>query len=100
VTQQGERQTGKQPADAPLDFEKAVEQVEGIIERIESGQIGLERSIAEYERGVALIKRCRQVLDRAEQRVEELTAQMQADAARGSGGPEERAGEGETEAPF
>lgn len=100
MTQQGERQTGKQPADAPLDFEKAVEQVEGIIERIESGQIGLERSIAEYERGVALIKRCRQVLDRAEQRVEELTAQMQADAARGSSGPEERGGEGEGEAPF
>lgn len=64
----------------PLDFERAVEQVEAIIERIESGQIGLEKSIAEYERGVALIRRCRQVLERAEQRVEELTAQMHADA--------------------
>jgi exodeoxyribonuclease VII small subunit len=61
-----------------LDFERAVEQVEKIIERIESGQIGLEASIAEYERGVGLIRRCRQVLERAEQRVDELTGQMNA----------------------
>src|SRR5262245_49772205 len=68
------------PADSALDFEKAVEQIEQIIERIESGQIGLERSIGEYERGVALIRRCRDALGKAEQRVEELTARMQADA--------------------
>lgn len=64
-----------------MDFERAVEQVEAIIQRIESGEIGLEKSITEYERGVSLIRRCRQLLDRAEQRVEELTSQMQADAA-------------------
>jgi len=74
--------------------------VEGIIERIESGQIGLERSLAEYERGVALIKRCRQVLDRAEQRVEELTAQMQADATKGSSGRGTGDESGDGGAPF
>ena len=68
------------PADAALDFERAIEQVEQIIERIESGEIGLERSVTEYERGVALIRRCREALSNAEQRVEELTARMQADA--------------------
>jgi exodeoxyribonuclease VII small subunit len=61
-----------------LDFERAVEQVEKIIERIESGEIGLEASITEYERGVALIRRCRAVLERAEQRVDELTGHMNA----------------------
>jgi exodeoxyribonuclease VII small subunit len=66
-----------QPTAAPT-FEQAVQALERIIERIESGEIGLEQSITEYERGVALIKRCREVLDRAEQRVEELTGQMQA----------------------
>jgi exodeoxyribonuclease VII small subunit len=65
---------------AELDFERAVEQVEKIIEKIESGEIGLEASIAEYERGVGLIRRCRQVLERAEQRVDELTGQMNAAA--------------------
>jgi exodeoxyribonuclease VII small subunit len=79
-----------------------VQQLEQIIERIESGQVGLEQSISEYERGVALIKRCRQVLDRAEQRVEELTAQMQAtpvatSAPRSSPGGAARAG---SESPF
>jgi exodeoxyribonuclease VII small subunit len=67
-------------SDAALDFEKAVEQIEQIIERIESGQIGLERSLGEYERGAALIRRCREALGKAEQRVEELTARMQSDA--------------------
>ena len=69
---------------AELDFERAVEQVEKIIEKIESGEIGLEASIAEYERGVALIRRCRQVLERAEQRVDELTGQMNAAAPSGA----------------
>lgn len=65
--------------DAQLTFEEALEQVEAIIERIESGEVGLERSIAEYERGVALVRRCREVLERAEQRVQDLTAQMLAE---------------------
>jgi exodeoxyribonuclease VII small subunit len=61
------------------DFEQALAELESIIQRIESGQIGLEKSITEYERGVGLIRRCRQVLERAEQRVEELTSQMQSE---------------------
>jgi exodeoxyribonuclease VII small subunit len=49
-----------------------IENLEQIIERIEGGETGLEQSIAEYEKGMALIKRCREVLLRAEQKVEEL----------------------------
>lgn len=65
------------PVSAPdLSFEDALEQLEAIIQRIESGQIGLEASIAEYERGVALLKRCRDVLKHAEQRVEELNREV------------------------
>jgi exonuclease VII small subunit len=41
---------------------------------------------------VGLIRRCRQVLDRAEQRVEELTAQMQQDAAAGAPASPQRPG--------
>lgn len=57
-----------------LSFEQAVERVEAIIERIESGEAGLEQSIAEYERGVGLLKRCREILENAEQRIEKLAA--------------------------
>lgn len=58
-------------ADGP-SFEEALEQLESIIDQIESGEIGLEQSIEAYEKGVELIKRCRGVLERAEQRIEEL----------------------------
>lgn len=61
-------------SDAPPTFEEAVAMLESIIERIESGEIGLERSIEEYEKGAALLRRCRQILEKAEQRVTELTA--------------------------
>lgn len=59
------------PPDA--SFESLLGQVEDIIQRVESGEVGLERSIAEYERGVGLIKRCRDILTQAEQKVEELS---------------------------
>ncbi len=64
------------PDVAKLTFEEALEQVEAIIARIESGEIGLETSIDEYEQGVKLIARCREVLGSAEQRVEDLTKRM------------------------
>ena len=73
------------------------QQIEQIIERIESGQIGLERSIGEYERGVALIRRCREALGKAEQRVEELTSRMQADSKPSRGAP---SASGAEETPF
>jgi len=61
------------PAIASLSFEKAMEALESITDRIESGEIGLEQSLTEYERGMKLIARCREILDRAEHRVVELT---------------------------
>lgn len=64
----------------PLDFDRALEQVEEIIRRIEAGEIGLEASIAEYERGVGLVRACRERLLKAEQRVKDLSALLQADA--------------------
>lgn len=67
------------PETDQLAFDEALAQVEAIVERIESGQIGLEQSLDEYERGVALIRRCRALLASAEQRVEELTRRMLAE---------------------
>lgn len=64
------------PPDA-LTFEDALAQVESIIERIESGEVGLEQSLADYERGVRLIHHCRHTLDRAAQQVEDLTKRLE-----------------------
>ncbi|GJM18668.1 MAG: hypothetical protein DHS20C14_08810 [Phycisphaeraceae bacterium] len=82
----------KTPDDAPapdaLSYEDAVDALEAIVEKIESGEIGLGESMAEYERGVALIARCRAVLDQAEQKITELDlgqSRGQSGANRGSG---------------
>ncbi|GAB4550977.1 MAG: hypothetical protein Tsb0013_12900 [Phycisphaerales bacterium] len=56
-----------------LSYEEAIAELETITDAIESGEIGLERSVLEYERGVALIKRCRELLEHAEQRIDELS---------------------------
>ena len=55
-----------------LSYEQAVEQVEQILARIESGQVGLEQTLADCERGMRLIARCRGVLSAAEKRIAEL----------------------------
>lgn len=60
------------PAPDSLTFEQALEALEEISRKIEAGEVGLEDSINEYEHGMALIKRCRDVLAKAQQRVEEL----------------------------
>lgn len=53
-------------------FEQALKKLEEIVERIESGQIGLEESIAEYEKGIKLVKQCRAILQAAEKKVQML----------------------------
>ena len=53
-------------------FEQAMDNLEGIVERIESGRIGLAESIAEYEKGVKLIKQCRTILEAAEKKIQLL----------------------------
>ncbi|MFI4915747.1 MAG: exodeoxyribonuclease VII small subunit [Phycisphaerales bacterium JB060] len=63
-------------------FEEALAEVEAIIERIETGQSGLERSIGEYEKGVRLLARCRGMLKDAEQRIEDVTGKLEAEGSR------------------
>lgn len=57
-----------------LRYEDLIEQLESIVNRIESGEVGLEESIKGYEEGIGLVKRARSILDRAEQRIVELNA--------------------------
>ena len=64
----------KPPEISELKYEQAVERLERIVEQIESGQIGLEDALQQYEQGMALIQRCRAILSTAEQRIAELTA--------------------------
>jgi exodeoxyribonuclease VII small subunit len=57
----------------PRSFEDALRELEQILTEIESGQIGLEESLARYERGNFLIQHCRGVLNTAEKQIELLS---------------------------
>jgi len=61
------------PADiAAMSFEAALEELEGIVRQLETGQVELEQSIAIYERGAALRTHCEAKLKAAELKVESL----------------------------
>lgn len=55
-----------------LSFEDALKQLEAIAEQIEQGKIGLEESITQYERAMGLVKHCREILSRAELKIQQL----------------------------
>lgn len=56
-----------------LPFEKALAELEGIVQKLERGEVPLEESIALYERGESLKKRCEALLREAEARIEKIT---------------------------
>lgn len=56
-----------------LSFEEAITGLTDIVGKIEQGQIPLQDSLEQYEKGMALIKHCRTVLQNAEERIEKIT---------------------------
>jgi len=60
--------------DKPLSFEAALSELEGLVERMESGELTLEESLKSFEQGIALTRTCQQALAEAEQKVEILTS--------------------------
>ena len=55
-----------------LSFEEAQRELEGIVERLESGRAGLDEAISLWERGEELYRLCAEKLDAAHGRIEEL----------------------------
>lgn len=51
------------------DFEKNLENIDEIIEKLESGELSLENSIKEYEKAMKLIKSSSDILERAEGKI-------------------------------
>jgi exodeoxyribonuclease VII small subunit len=56
-----------------MPFERAIDELESIVKRLEEGNVPLEESVAIYERGEVLKKRCEELLQKAEARVEKIT---------------------------
>jgi exodeoxyribonuclease VII small subunit len=55
------------------DFETSLDALEQLVEKMEHGEMSLEESLAAYERGVGLSRRCQGALEQAELRVRLLT---------------------------
>ncbi|MBV9345160.1 MAG: exodeoxyribonuclease VII small subunit [Gammaproteobacteria bacterium] len=61
------------PSNPPTaDFEQALRELEGLVERLEHGDLPLEEALALFERGVALTRQCQASLSAAQQKVEIL----------------------------
>ena len=55
-----------------LPFERALEQLEEIVRRLERGDVPLDESVTIYERGEALKQHCEGLLKRAEARIQRI----------------------------
>jgi exodeoxyribonuclease VII small subunit len=58
-----------------MSFEEAIKELTSIVSKIEQGQIPLQDSLEQYERGMALIKHCRGILQQAEKRIEKIATE-------------------------
>ena len=58
--------------DKPQDFEQALAELEGLVERLEHGDVPLDEALRTFERGVALTRHCQSCLQAAQQKVEIL----------------------------
>lgn len=56
-------------------FEAAMQELEVLVKKMEQGELSLEESIKNFERGVTLVKQCQDELKQAEQKVKILTSQ-------------------------
>jgi len=57
------------PKPATPDFEAALSELEQIVQRLEQGELSLEESLRQFERGVELTRGCQKALRQAEQKI-------------------------------
>ncbi len=55
-----------------LTFEESLAKLESIVNKMESGKLGLDKMIEHFEQGSQLIKTCTAKLDEVEQKIEKL----------------------------
>lgn len=58
-----------------LSFEQAMAELESLVERLESGEQGLEQDLGDFQRGIALARQCENQLKEAEQVVYKLVGE-------------------------
>ena len=66
------RKASTAKADKEISFEQALDKLEGIVDDLESGKPSLDQSLKLYEEGVKTLDGCHRILDRAEQKIQQL----------------------------
>lgn len=66
------KKAAKSPTDEPT-FEQSLDDLEGVVAALESGELGLDEALKQYESGVASLRRCHAKLEHAERRIEVLS---------------------------
>ena len=59
--------------ESPHSFEESISELQQIVNDLEDGTLGLEESMKRFEHGMALLKNCYRVLEKAEQKIEIFT---------------------------
>ena len=68
-----EAQPDNSDADGSVDFEAALRELEELVAKMEGGSLSLEESLAAFERGITLTRKCQAALRSAELRIKALT---------------------------
>lgn len=63
---------GKSDQEQP-DFEHALTELEALVAQLEKGELTLDESLQQFKRGVELTRRCQNILNQAQQVVEQLS---------------------------
>jgi exodeoxyribonuclease VII small subunit len=58
----------------PIQFETSIAELQNIIVQLEKGELSLEDSLKQFEKGITLARQCQDVLTQAEQKIEMLSA--------------------------
>lgn len=59
-----------------MGFEESMKELEKIVQKLETGELPIEESIKEFEKGIHLLGDCRKLLDKAQKQVESLMGEM------------------------
>lgn len=58
----------------PIQFEQSITDLQAIVNQLEKGELTLDDSLKQFEKGIAIARHCQAVLNQAEQKIEHLSA--------------------------
>ena len=72
MAKEASRKPPPESAESEVSYEQALERLEGLVRRMEQGEVPLEESLKAFEEGQRLVARCRAILDDAERRIQQM----------------------------